>query len=530
MMETEQATGELLKTGIQFSTQPVVSVVIPCFNQAHYLREAIDSALAQSYPHLEVIVVDDGSTDDTLAAASQYRDVAVVHQENRGLPAARNAGLRKSSGDYVAFLDADDRLLPAAIETGLKCFQESPQCGFVFGTYRNVYSDGSPAPSDPPPFVDRDYFLNLLQGNFIGMHATVLYRRTVLEELRGFNENLPACEDYELYLRAARSHPVARHEDLVAEYRQHDNNMSKDKAFMLRTVLQVLGTERRKLTRPEQRAALRNGIRIWRDYYGAPLFEEWKRSRDLHLLARVLRLDPPGTLRRCVRGAARKVLKLKRHLRADDLHRMEPLSRRFGFERGQPIDRYYIESFLAAQARDIRGRVLEIGDDSYSRMLGAQRVTHQDVLNVVPGQPGSTIVADLSDAPHIPSDQFDCIILTQTLHYIFDVRQAVATLLRILKPGGVVLATMPGISQVCRDQEDKNSDCWRFTEASAERLFREAFGAGNVQVETHGNLVAATAFLRGMSASDLKREELDHRDADYPLTITVAARKAEGCA
>jgi SAM-dependent methyltransferase len=131
----------------------------------------------------------------------------------------------------------------------------------------------------------------------------------------------------------------------------------------------------------------------------------------------------------------------------------------------------------------------------------------------------------LSNAPHIADGTFDCIILTQTLHYVFDLKAAVATLYRILRPGGVVLATLPGISQICRDQDDKESDCWRFTAASARRIFGESFEDPHVRVETYGNVLAAAAFLYGLCAQDLSNKELDRRDRDYQLTITVTAVK-----
>jgi SAM-dependent methyltransferase len=213
-------------------------------------------------------------------------------------------------------------------------------------------------------------------------------------------------------------------------------------------------------------------------------------------------------------------------VRFGSLRRLSPLSRRFGLERGQPVDRYYIESFLAGHGGRVRGRVLEIGDDSYSKRFGADRITRQDVLHVVPDFPGATIIADLANAPQIPSAAFDCVILTQTLHYIFDLRAAVATLDRILKPGGTILATLPGISQVCRDQEDSESDCWRFTASSARRLFRDRFRNADVEVKTYGNVLSATAFLYGLPARELTRRELDHYDPDYQLVISVAVRKA----
>src|SRR5713226_1517108 len=213
---------------------PFVSVVIVCYNQAHYLGEAIESALGQSHCPLEVLVVDDGSIDHTPEVAAAYPAVRYIRQMNRGLSAARNAGLHFCTGEYVLFLDADDRLLPHAVQAGVDCFFGSPEAAFVFGGYRNIFSDGSPAPTSPRQLVASRHYWHLLQGNFIGMHATVLYRRSALEGSGGFDESLRACEDYELYLRLTQRMPVRAHGETIAEYRQHDTNMSKDYAFMLK--------------------------------------------------------------------------------------------------------------------------------------------------------------------------------------------------------------------------------------------------------------------------------------------------------
>ncbi|HWP42819.1 MAG TPA: methyltransferase domain-containing protein [Blastocatellia bacterium] len=206
------------------------------------------------------------------------------------------------------------------------------------------------------------------------------------------------------------------------------------------------------------------------------------------------------------------------------LRRVTPVSRVFGFDRGKPVDRYYIEGFLARYAGDIRGRVLEVGDDSYTRRFGGDRVSRSDVLQVTEGNPRATVVADLARADHIPSDSFDCIILTQTLHLIYDVRAALATLHRILKPGGVLLATFPGISQIDHYEWGK-SWYWGFTALSAKRLFEEAFQPENLDIETHGNVLAAVAFLHGLAQEELRKEELDYNDPDYEVTIAVRARK-----
>ena len=216
-------------------------------------------------------------------------------------------------------------------------------------------------------------------------------------------------------------------------------------------------------------------------------------------------------------------------VRFGSLRRLQPISRKFGFDRGQCIDRYYIENFLAAHAADIRGHILEIGDDTYTRRFGGERVTRSDVLHVQEGNPKATIVADLaSGADHIPSDTFDCIIFTQTLQCIYDVRAALRTLYRILKPGGVLLATFPGISQISRYDMDRWGDYWRFTTLSARRLFEEIFPPECVKVNAHGNVLAAIAFLHGLAAEELREDELDYHDPDYELLITVRAVKPEG--
>ncbi|WP_310428154.1 methyltransferase domain-containing protein [Chamaesiphon sp. VAR_48_metabat_135_sub] len=208
------------------------------------------------------------------------------------------------------------------------------------------------------------------------------------------------------------------------------------------------------------------------------------------------------------------------------LRRVTPISRVFGYDRGLPIDRYYIENFLAHQAQDIQGCVMEIGDNFYTHKFGEDRVTKSDVLHVVEGNPDATIVGDLSNSDNIPSDSFDCLVLTQTLHLIYDMKDAVKTIYRILKPGGVALVTVPGISQIAID-EWKDYWCWSLTTLSAQRLFVEVFPTKNVTVEHYGNVLAATAFLQGIATEELEKQELDYRDPSYQVLITVRAVKPE---
>jgi SAM-dependent methyltransferase len=206
--------------------------------------------------------------------------------------------------------------------------------------------------------------------------------------------------------------------------------------------------------------------------------------------------------------------------------RVTPISRNWGTDRGCPVDRYYIERFLSSHGCDIQGRVLEIDDDSYTRKFGGERVAVQDVLHVSEGNPRATLVADLACAPHIPSDTFDCIILTQTLQHIYDVRSVIHTLHRILKPSGVVLATVPGISQTI-DIDGPSGWWWNFTPASAKRMFAEAFASADVKVEAFGNVLSAISFLHGLAAEELTPQELDYSEPGYEVTVAVRARKED---
>jgi SAM-dependent methyltransferase len=207
------------------------------------------------------------------------------------------------------------------------------------------------------------------------------------------------------------------------------------------------------------------------------------------------------------------------------LRRLRPISPDWGAERGRPIDRYYIERFLASKAGDIRGRVLEIGDDAYTRQFGQERVAQSEVLHVAETKAKVTIIGDLTNAAHVPSEAFDCIILTQTLQAIFDVPAALRTVHRILKPDGVVLATVPGISKVSRYDMDRWGYFWSFTSQSARRLFSTAFRDEDIQVETYGNVLAAASFLYGLAAEELRRSELEYRDRDFEMLIAVRAVK-----
>lgn len=226
-----------------------------------------------------------------------------------------------------------------------------------------------------------------------------------------------------------------------------------------------------------------------------------------------------------IRRALGYLVRKKTPVLFQDLARTRPISAQLGCERGTPIDRYYVEKFLGQRAELMRGRVLEIAESTYSRRFGAGRVESFEVLHATPGNKHATMVGDLTDPATLPENAVDCFICTQTFNFIFEVQQAIAGAHRLLKPGGVLLATVAGISQISRYDMERWGDYWRFTTASAQRLFEPLF-QGGVEVASFGNVLAATAFLQGIAVEDLPEPGLlEENDPDYQLIVTVVARK-----
>jgi glycosyltransferase involved in cell wall biosynthesis len=535
---------------VDVHARPRVAVVITTYNHGHFLGDAIESVLAQGEPAAQIIVVDDGSTDDPASVVSRYASVHLIRQANQGLASARNTGLHAVASDKVIFLDADDRLLPRAVAAGLGGFERTPNAGLVYGGHRRIDQSGRALGPDRYQPISQEPYRDLLRGNPIGMHATVLYDTRKLKEAGGFDGTLPRCEDYDLYLRMSRVHPILSHPETIAEYRWHGSNMSGNERDMLRWVLHVHARQQpNALPRSATAEDWHAGRQVWREYYAGEILKRISRTRPstagtARAIADALTASPRLTVKWMLGATRRRIMRvlpqrwvywLRRlrgrrppppvgSVRFGDFDRVKPISPDFGYDRGSPIDRYYIEGFLQRHGADIQGRVLEIGDDSYSRRFGGSRVTQQDVLHVTPGA-AATITGDLSQPGLLPEAAFDCMVLTQTLHLIFDLRAAIAEIHRGLKPGGVVLLTVPGISQIDRG-EWGNSWFWSLTRQSALRLFGETFGAENVEVETHGNVFAATAFLQGLALEEVDRSMLDATDPSYPMVVTVRARRA----
>jgi SAM-dependent methyltransferase len=205
---------------------------------------------------------------------------------------------------------------------------------------------------------------------------------------------------------------------------------------------------------------------------------------------------------------------------------LKPVSAVFGRERGRAVDRYYIENFVAKHASHIRGELLEVAESTYTRRYGTD-VTRADVLHIVEGTPGATVIGDLTLPETLPVDRFDCFICTQTLSFVEDPATALQSCARVLKPSGTLILTVPGISQISEFDMSRWGDYWRFTSRSVDMLARRAFPDGEHQVEAFGNVFAAKAVLDGLAIEDVPDLKLlNHNDPSYQVVIGLWARKA----
>lgn len=539
------------------SHNPLVSVIIGFLNAEKFLQEAIESVMAQTYCHWELLLVDDGSTDASTEMARRYathyhEKISYLEHEghqNRGVCAARNLGLKHARGAYIAILDADDVWLPHKLDRQVEILETYTEAVMVCGASeywkswtgkaKDAWQNYIRKPDiqthtvyESPRLVTLCYPLG---GESAPCPSNILLRREIFETIGGFEEDFKGAyqlfEDQAFLIKVYLNGPVFVSDECWDRYRLHGDSCMAKVANQVHTVrLFFLNWLTDYLTKqdikdPEIWQALDKAFWPYRHPVLHGLINPVK-----ILLGRLKLYAMLMKQRMLYRHTAELPDRNFSHPSHEttpnfgNLRRLVPI--RFGYDRGLPIDRYYIENFLARQAHDIRGHVLEIGDDAYTRRFGGDRVTARDVLHVTGGNPAATIVADLTCANHIPSATFDCIILTQTLQFIYDVRAALRTIQRILKPCGVVLATFPGISQITADYWGAYQ-CWSFSTRSAQRLFEEVFPKNQVTIEAFGNVLVTLAFLHGLAVEELTPEELQYCDCNYEFLITTRAVKPE---
>ncbi len=296
---------------------PSVSVIIPCFNTGEYLAEAVASALDQDHPDVEVVVVDDGSTDRTPEVMRGLGGIVGIRQANQGVSSARNTGVARSRGEYVVFLDADDRLLPGAVRLGVEELERRSGCGFVYGYSRTIDRDGRVIESRAnPPVVENAGYGVLLAGEGLVPPAVAMFRRSAVESVGGFDMSRRLTQDHDFYLRVAQRWPVFCHGCVVADYRWHGGNAcGQSPARTLRAVLSTIDGQREYVrSHPEFGPAAQEGRRHWVELFGPQLVPEairWARLGKVGLALRAgataLRHYPHGyweAIRRRCRGRA----------------------------------------------------------------------------------------------------------------------------------------------------------------------------------------------------------------------------------
>lgn len=309
--------------------EAIVSVVIPCYGQAYFLPEAIESVLAQTHP-AEIVVVDDGSPDNVAEVAARYPSVHCLRQENQGLAQARNAGFAAARGEFIIFLDADDRLSLTAVEAHLRCFAENPGAGFVVGDIDHIAADGSYLDSPRWPALRANYYEELLRVNHVANTIAVMFRREVIAEVEGFDKSCTPAEDYHLLLKAARLFPSAHHANLVAQYRRYSTSLSRHGVVMLRAMDRIMKLEWSKVKGDHNlELAHREGVRYWQDHFGRVGLKE--------LYARITRghlLEATGTLIGLVKYTGGQLLLLPWRYRRRIVRKIRA---RFGDRRGDSV-------------------------------------------------------------------------------------------------------------------------------------------------------------------------------------------------
>jgi glycosyltransferase involved in cell wall biosynthesis/peptidoglycan/xylan/chitin deacetylase (PgdA/CDA1 family) len=472
---------------------PRLSVIITCFNHEIELHSIIDSLRNQSLPESEIIIVDQGSSNPvTLQMLDWFKEtgIKIITTNGAEQTQAREIGLRQASAPIIFAMDCGQLAEPSLFTRAIKILDENHDVSFIlFGSHDNKTGfnwipDSAELPGILPcprvnfPFIRRDTFLQA--GSY------------------DINLNNTAQADWELTIRLLEQ---GYRGILLVETLIKGNSSGDDKGMNHRS-----------------------------EYGSQPIIEpvvkKHLESFDIYWKESILGLE---NKRRLLQAQIEKINSPNQNISTGSeinwgsLRRVEPISDVWGVDRGKPVDRYYIESFLNHYKNDIGGRVLEVKDPVYTKAYG-QKVEKFDVVDIAPENPLATITCDLGVEKSLPECAYDCFILIQTIHIIYDIQNVVENIKRTLAPGGVVLATLPCLSRI--DYESgKDGDFWRFTTASARKLFEDAFGEGNVEIQAVGNVLTCCAFLMGLSAGELRPDELNYHDPYFPLLICVRAVK-----
>jgi peptidoglycan/xylan/chitin deacetylase (PgdA/CDA1 family) len=491
---------------------PALSIVVLARGPERLADRALAAALSQSGPGIELVVVGDAAAirraQPQNALAQAAPPVCWVESASAGAGAARNAGVRAGRGRHVLLADGGEVLEPGYASVILERAAASG-ASLVLPVRRAQ----APLAAWAPITLD-----DAVPGPWC-FGSALLATRDAFERLGGFDERLPEFVEWEWLLRAlaasecslAAPEGAARPADDDVRLRE-----SLRSERHLPAIRQIVARHRAVFDAHAVQAI------AGRDRLIAELDV---RERTLRASRQQAESELAAT-RAALAGVAAGLAPYgRRTLEFEDLRRTSPVSRNWGLDRGMPIDRRYIHAFMGRHAADVRGDVLEMLDAELTTSYGRDRVVASDVLDIDPGNQRATVVADLRVAEQMPENAYDCFILTQTLHLIDDMAGVLANAHRALKPGGVLLLTLPCASMVAVEYGPRG-DHWRFTEAGARALVEQAFDPASIEVRGYGNVLATTAFLYGLGCDDLDPAELEEYDPAYPMLVTVRAQKA----
>ena len=430
--------------------------------------------------------------------------------------AGANEAARRASGEYLAIVPAGIRLHDGFVEGCSRAFRRDPSLDAIAPVVALRSADGH----DELQWIPGPLSSASLLSDTRGVPHVFAIRRTTWTSMGGFAETLEGLLAYELWLRlalAGRKLSVLQDAIVSGEVGQQSSTAALSVQTHLETFRAVLARHAAAMQRDMIEVLVSREIRFGQ-----------LREAHRELLAR--RDADLQELDRLREESAHHRAYLTHHGRMDvdwgDLRRTSPVSRDWGYDRGEPVDRYYIDQFLTAHSSDVRGAVLEVQEADFTRAYGGPRVTASAVLDIDAENPRATVLADLRNASPIPADAFDCIILTQTLHVIDDMAAALRECHRILKPGGVLLATIPAASRVCLEYGE-DGDFWRTTPAGARTLFGTSFSPAHTSTTAFGSVLTNTAFLHGFAASELTDAEFSACDPYFPALTGIRARKSD---
>lgn len=496
-------------------TPGAIAAVMTCHDLGRTLLPALESIERQTRPAAEIVVVDDGSSDiytRQVLAGLERGGTRVVQAGGRGAAAARNLGAQLTTSEYLVCLDGDDTLEPGYFEAAAARLDAEPDLDFVSCTMRAFEGASYVWSPAAPTFVEA-----IATGGV--PHASTMLRRRVWEAIGGFDESLRSFELLDFWASIIEAgYRGAILDEPLLNYRVRAGSGYR-RSIRPETYLSRL----RHFYAKHHAAVERHGLEL---IQGKEAFLVSQQEYTRSLESRTASLEAElGGLRHEIADAV-AALESRGLSRVDwgDLRRVQPISQHWGWDRGKPVDRHYIDGFLETHRADVRGSVLEVRDPVYTQRFGGDAVTAGDVIDIDPGNGMATVIADLRHADAIPEATYDCIILTQTLQLIDDIPAVLAECARILRPGGVLLATVPSVIRV-DDEGGLDGDFWRLTEASARKLFAEVFPIDAFEVTAYGNVMTCAAFLYGLSVEEMAPADLDHADPIFPVVIAIRAVK-----